>query len=513
MTETKGEASNIAGIKSDPRQEYQSRKKTGTLRSDVLQEQAVEKLQRLYHLLYDYEARPAIAGWRAWFRLGEKHHKSPQGLYIFGPVGRGKSMLTDLFFDCAPVKHKRRVHFHEFMIKTHNSLHELRSKNYSKDDLISSYAKMIQLEADVIFFDEFQVTNIADAMILSQLFTEFFNRKIKIVLTTNIFPDDLYKDGLQRVLFLPFIELIKKKSKIFELDTGKDYRKLNLNNDEVYFSPINLATSHKINDLYIKLSENSKEINKIINVKGREVVIKRLAKRVSRFYFDEICGLPLGAEDYLSMISFFDTIIIENIKNFSDAFFEATSGLTTTGATILEITDENQVINNEQYSEGYFDAPKSLLLWRSQTQWLGGMGIIVLATIIFSRLFGGGIQVLQAEMPGTGITRLKPQMAQTARLLWTLYFFLTLIEIVLLYFAGLPLYDSICNSFSTVSTGGFSPKVESIGSYDSAYVDIIVTFFMLISGVNFVILYYIFNHIKDNSKSIQSRIRLSLIHI
>ena len=189
------------------------------------------------------------------------------------------------------------------------------------------------------------------------------------------------------------------------------------------------------------------------------------------------------------------------------AIFESMSGLTTTGATMLEISDENQVINAEQYSEGYFDAPKSLLLWRSQTQWLGGMGIIVLATIIFSRLFGGGIQVLQAEMPGTGITRLKPQMAQTARLLWTLYFFLTLTEIVLLYFAGLPLYDSICNSFSTVSTGGFSPKINSIGSYESAYVDIIVTFFMLISGVNFVILYYIFNQIKDNSKTIQSRLR------
>ena len=107
------------------------------------------------------------------------------------------------------------------------------------------------------------------------------------------------------------------------------------------------------------------------------------------------------------------------------AIFESMSGLTTTGATILEIKDESQVVHSGQYSEGYFDAPKSLLLWRSQSQWLGGMGIIVLATIIFSRLFGGGIQVLQAEMPGTGVTRLKPQMAQTARLLWTLYLFLT----------------------------------------------------------------------------------------
>jgi len=163
------------------------------------------------------------------------------------------------------------------------------------------------------------------------------------------------------------------------------------------------------------------------------------------------------------------------------AIFESMSGLTTTGATIFEIKNENQVIHSAQYSEGYFDAPKSLLLWRSQTQWLGGMGIIVLATIIFSRLFGGGIQVLQAEMPGTGVTRLKPQMAQTARLLWTLYLFLTLSEILLLHLAGLSLYDSICNSFSTVSTGGFSPRIESIGSYNSGAVDFIVTFFMLVS--------------------------------
>ena len=190
------------------------------------------------------------------------------------------------------------------------------------------------------------------------------------------------------------------------------------------------------------------------------------------------------------------------------ALFESMSGLTTTGATVLEVPQGKDVVNPEQYADGYFDAPKSLLLWRSQTQWLGGMGIIVLATIIFSRLFGGGIQVLQAEMPGTGLTRLKPQMAQTARLLWSLYFALTVAEIALLNFLGnMPLYDAICNSFSTVSTGGFSPKVESIGSYDSAASASIVTFFMLLSGINFVILYYVFTHIFDNSRLFSERIR------
>ena len=190
------------------------------------------------------------------------------------------------------------------------------------------------------------------------------------------------------------------------------------------------------------------------------------------------------------------------------ALFESMSGLTTTGATVFEVPQGNDIVNPKQYSEGYFDAPKSLLLWRSQTQWLGGMGIIVLATIIFSRLFGGGIQVLQAEMPGTGLTRLKPQMAQTARLLWSLYFALTVAEILLLNFVGnMPLYDAICNSFSTVSTGGFSPKVESIGSYNSAASVSIVTFFMLLSGINFVILYYVFTHIFDNSRLFYDRIR------
>ena len=187
------------------------------------------------------------------------------------------------------------------------------------------------------------------------------------------------------------------------------------------------------------------------------------------------------------------------------ALFESMSGLTTTGATVFDPS-----IKDGTTADGYYNAPKSLLLWRSQSQWLGGMGIIVLATIIFSRLFGGGIQVLQAEMPGTGLTRLKPQMAQTARLLWSLYLALTIAEIVLLRFLGdIPLYDSICNSFSTVSTGGFSPKVESIGSYDSSAADSIVTFFMLISGVNFVLLYYVSTTLLNSENPISLRIKKS----
>lgn len=212
-------------------------------------------------------------------------------------------------------------------------------------------------------------------------------------------------------------------------------------------------------------------------------------------------ALPFIASERLELMSYEIGI--------AGAVFESMSGLSTTGATVLDLESSNPV-NISQYTQGYFDAPKSLLLWRSQTQWLGGMGIIVLATIVFSRLFGGGIQVLQAEMPGTGITRLKPQMAQTARLLWSIYFFMTLVEILLLFIlSDMPLYDAICNSFSTVSTGGFSPQRDSIGSYDSSLVIGVVTFFMLISGINFVILYYVFNHLIDFSKRFSERIKLS----
>lgn len=212
-------------------------------------------------------------------------------------------------------------------------------------------------------------------------------------------------------------------------------------------------------------------------------------------------ALPFIASERLELMSYEIGI--------AGAVFESMSGLSTTGATVLDLESSNPV-NISQYTQGYFDAPKSLLLWRSQTQWLGGMGIIVLATIVFSRLFGGGIQVLQAEMPGTGITRLKPQMAQTARLLWSIYIIMTLVEISLLsILSDMPLYDAICNSFSTVSTGGFSPQRGSIGSYDSSLVIGVVTFFMLISGINFVILYYVFNHLIDFSKRFSERIKLS----
>ncbi len=180
----------------------------------------------------------------------------------------------------------------------------------------------------------------------------------------------------------------------------------------------------------------------------------------------------------------------------AESYFESISGLTTTGATVFDSS-----VANGTTADGYFAAPKSLLLWRSQSQWLGGMGIIVLATVVLSRLLGGGIQVLRAEMPGTGVTRVKPQMAQTARLLWGLYAGLTVVEMLLLRFVGgLPLYDAVCTAFSNLSTGGFSPQAGSIGAYDSGLVEGIVIAFMLLAGINFVLLYGFFISLRRNDE-------------
>ena len=320
MTETKSEASNLVGKKSDPRQEYESRKKIGTLKPDELQEQAVEKLQHLYGLLYDYEAKPAMAGWRAWFRFGEKHHKSPQGLYIFGPVGRGKSMLTDLFFECAPVKCKRRIHFHEFMIEVHDAAHAWRKSKVSKRgrDPLLQIAKSIASEASLLCFDEFHVTNVADAMILGRLFENLFELGVVIVLTSNFEPDLLYKDGLQRERFLPCIELLKQRLDPIELNSPIDYRLARLKQMKVFHFPLGPASTQALEKSFFDLTEGALSSPEIVSVKGRDIKVNRAARGVAWFGFDQLCGEPRGAEDYLNLGKRFHTIILDGVPHLTE---------------------------------------------------------------------------------------------------------------------------------------------------------------------------------------------------
>ena len=237
--------------------------------------------------------------------------------YIHGGVGIGKTLIMDLFSDS--VKNKQRIHFHKFMIEVHDELHSLRSQNKDKEFLIAQLAKKIKDEYEFIFFDEFQVTNIADAMILGHLFNELFKNNVYIILTSNNKPEDLYKDGLQRELFLPFIEIVKENSIIHHLDIETDYRTENLNSRETFFISNSSVSSLKIKDIYEKIIEGHIPKDETISIKKRDFVIRKLANRVAWFQFEQLCGGHIGAEDYIEMIKYTDQIIIENVPIFNNA--------------------------------------------------------------------------------------------------------------------------------------------------------------------------------------------------
>ena len=214
-------------------------RRTGALAHDAAQELAAEKLQSLQKALKNYQPSEKAGGWRERLGLARRREAdAPQGLYIFGPVGRGKSMLMDLFFATAPIERKRRVHFHAFMLEVQETLHRWRQEKDAKDDVIAALADKIAGEATLLCFDEFHVSNIADAMILGRLFEALFDRGVVVVATSNWEPDDLYQGGLQRDRFLPFIALIKDKLDVLELDAARDYRLQRIKDMRVYFHPL-----------------------------------------------------------------------------------------------------------------------------------------------------------------------------------------------------------------------------------------------------------------------------------
>ena len=262
--------------------------------------------------------------------------------YIHGTVGVGKTLIMDLFFSNIKESRKKRIHFHEFMIDTHDSLHNIRKNNSKIKDnsfLIRTYAKSLKKDFDLIFFDEFQVTNIADAMILGQLFIELFDLNIKIVLTSNDKPKDLYKDGLQRELFLPFIILIESNSNIFNLNLKKDYRISGIDRDEIFFSPISNENYKTINELYKNLIDGHEPKDIKIEIKKRSFEIKKFANNVARFNFNELCGQPLGSEDYLKLIQNIKTLFLENVPAFSDDNVDKQERF----ITLIDILYDNEV--------------------------------------------------------------------------------------------------------------------------------------------------------------------------
>ena len=289
---------------SGPEALYRARIESGDLVFDPSQAEAAKKLQALWHSLRHYQ-RNGARFW--WARLtGEK----PRGLYIYGNVGRGKSMLMDMFFTAVANSRKRRVHFYAFMLEVHDRIH---ARQALKGDPIRPVAAEIADEANLLCFDEFHVTDIADAMILGRLFEALFDNGVVVVATSNRAPDDLYAGGLQRELFVPFIELFKQKLDVLELGGGRDYRMVRLSGRQVYFTPADDKAYRALERIFGELTDNASAGPAKLEVLGRSIAVPRAAGGVAWFGFEELCGQPLGPADYVALTARFRTFVVEGI--------------------------------------------------------------------------------------------------------------------------------------------------------------------------------------------------------
>jgi len=293
---------------------YRKAVSSGALKPDALQEKAALKLQALSR---------ALRGYRPRWRLFGGSRQAPRGLYIWGDVGRGKSMLMDLFFAEAVVVAKRRVHFNAFMVETHARIHAERQRGTS-DDPIPPVAKLIADEALLLCFDEFQVSDVADAMILGRLFEQLFERGVVIVATSNTALERLYEGGLNRQLFLPFIDLIEQKLDVFELDGPNDYRRLLIHGLKIYLTPLGPETDAAMDEDWFKLTGHKTCEPAKLTVLGRALHVPCAAKGVGRFSFDDLCLQPLAAADYLAIARAYHTVLIDRIPLLSEQLRDAT---------------------------------------------------------------------------------------------------------------------------------------------------------------------------------------------
>jgi cell division protein ZapE len=289
---------------------------SGDIEADPAQQSAIERLARLEERVAEHRlARKSSS--LGWLFGRREQHALIKGVYLHGDVGRGKTMLMDLFFEASPVVRKRRVHFHAFMAEVHERIYAVRRQikrgEIADADPIQLVAAPLANKAWLLCFDEFHITDIADAMILGRLFTQLFERGVVVVATSNVAPDDLYRDGLNRALFLPFIALLREHMDVIQLDARTDFRLEKLAGTPVWYTPADPAASAALDAAWRRLAGNHPARPVTLTVHGRTVQVPRAAAGAARFTFAELCEQPLGAADYLKVAYQFHTLVIDHI--------------------------------------------------------------------------------------------------------------------------------------------------------------------------------------------------------